>query len=709
MAVLLCAIVLVPLALAHTASAQSTGVQLSWFKDTGGFLGWIGVNLIKIAGMFTWFGGVILNTSLNTSILEMSTIVSNTSAIGIAWGTLRDLANIVFIFLLLAIGIGTMLRISSYGAKNLLAQVLIVAVLINFSLFFTKLIIDVPNRLAVEFYKGMQISTCDGGAKKSALDTKCGDAGLSDRFMNALKIQTLFDTKDIQAKYGTAGVIDALSGGRIFLIGVFGSIFLLIAGFIFFAAGVLLAIRFAMLILLMVLSPLAFIFMVIPYTQKYAGEWWGKLFSNAFFAPAYLLLTWISLKIIEDKNFFSVEKSDSSGNFAAAFTHGGDSLAIVFNFMVVSVFMVASLVVANKMGAYGADGMMKMGQNLRKWGQGMLGAGAGAMTFGVAGWAGRKLAGGWGAKAADSAELQRRAAAGDRGAKTKLAMANFLARSSFDVRASTIGGALTGGVLGKAGGKGGFEQNQKDKDKRLKEQAKAYGKATTAELIQKQDAEREQAELVRKQKNLEIAQKNEIAMEEAQWNKDIAADEQTLKETEDKLSQLAELEKKAAGNLQALDNKHPKQRDPVQEAEYIKEKERIFEENAAEQRRTLGGDGTALRANKIKAESALRATRDRVTQSRENIKSRYAAENKIIAEENAHNERQIKQAKKAQEDRASSFVNKRNPRDRAHLREALKKKSAPDRIKEIVDELKEEGTKKPTEEKSPTPKEGGTS
>ncbi len=466
-AALLCALILIPLIFADTAFAQTSGSTQSisiWdtFKSPTVFLGWIGAEiLLKVAGMFTWLGGVVLNTSINISVLKMSNIVNNTDAINITWRTLRDLANIVFIFLLLAIGIGTMLRLSNYGIKSLLAQVLVVAVLINFSLFFTKVIIDVPNRLAIEFYKGMQISNCNGGVGKGILDTACGDAGLSDRFMNALKIQTLMDTKSIQAKSGTAAAADVLSGGSIFLIGFFGSIFLLITAFIFFAAGILLAQRLALLVLVMVFSPIAFVFMVIPQMKKHASEWWNILFKNALFPPAYLLLTWVSLKIIEDKNFL-FGQVNSSETFATALTSGEGGLTIVFNFMVVSALMVASLVAANSMGAYGASGMIKMGQSLRKWGQGMLGD----ATAGAAGALFRNTFGRGASKLA-SLEGFKDYAAKSRFGDALLRSTRGVAKSNFDVRSTTLGkelGSAVGG-LGSASGKGGYEEKLKRQKK----------------------------------------------------------------------------------------------------------------------------------------------------------------------------------------------------------------------------------------------------
>lgn len=75
----------------------------------------------------------------------------NTEGIKIGWEIARDTANIFFIFILLGISIATILRIESYGAKQLLVKLIIIALLINFSLPLSMVIIDVSNVLALQF------------------------------------------------------------------------------------------------------------------------------------------------------------------------------------------------------------------------------------------------------------------------------------------------------------------------------------------------------------------------------------------------------------------------------------------------------------------------------------------------------------------------------------------------------------------------------
>ncbi len=362
---------LVPL---HTAHAF-----LGWFNETfSSALASIVNGVLSLMGVILWTAGVFLNFVVSETVINMASWVKDINGINVAWGVLRDIANIGFIFALLFIGVATILRLENYNMKRLLSGLIVAALLINFSMFFTKVVIDTSNILAVQFYKAMAIPNCTNNLGGGVTTTVC-DGGLSDQFMNALKVTTLYDAEGKNNDIGEDSKKlkkkeKGMSAWNIFFTGVFGSIYILVVAFIFFAAAILLSIRFVILIILMVLSPIGFAASVLPATSGYAKQWWSTLFRQAFFAPAYFLLTYISLLIITSSKF--IPKGDAHIASAAS----GDASALgttLFNFLIITTFMVASLIIANKLGVSGAGSMMKIGNNLRKWGQGV----AGGATF----------------------------------------------------------------------------------------------------------------------------------------------------------------------------------------------------------------------------------------------------------------------------------------------------------------------------------------
>ena len=96
------------------------------------------------------------------------------------------------------------------------------------------------------------------------------------------------------------------------------------------------------------------------------------LFDQSFFAPAFLFLNYAVLLVIKGGNTGSLI-GPTQPLSAALITSGTGFLGIIFNFALLIGMIIASLVVAKSMGAYGADTMMKWGEATRKAGQGFVG------------------------------------------------------------------------------------------------------------------------------------------------------------------------------------------------------------------------------------------------------------------------------------------------------------------------------------------------
>jgi hypothetical protein len=96
-----------------------------------------------------WFSVWLLDQSVVQFVGDLHTWL-NITAIDSGWKIIRDFSNMIFIFILLYIAVSTILSLADY--KKQLAIVLVTAVLVNFSLAFTKFTIDVSNKVTVEAY-----------------------------------------------------------------------------------------------------------------------------------------------------------------------------------------------------------------------------------------------------------------------------------------------------------------------------------------------------------------------------------------------------------------------------------------------------------------------------------------------------------------------------------------------------------------------------
>jgi hypothetical protein len=401
---------------------------------------WLIQNVVfKIASLITNIGGYILNYSIQVTILDMAERVAKINSINITWRVVRDVANMSFIFILLYAAIKLLLGIGS-DAKKTVVRVIIIAILINFSLLATKLVIDASNLMALVFYE-------------AAVPSSTTKVGLSEAIVEGLNISTLHGA-------GTTQTV-----GSIIAIGIMGTIFLVITGFVFFAMAILLVIRFAILIIVMIMAPLAFMGFVLPGLKKYWDQWWNALSGQAFFAPIFMLFMWIIITIVQDDGFLGMVKPEYkdlatglTGSVAADGTviYEPGAIAVVLNFVIVIILLIVAIVVskswANKAGPAVSGAT--------KWAMGV----AGGASFGLAA-RGLRYTAGAGAEIFKESKIYKRLEAkpDSRMARLTLAAADKTRQSSFDVRGTRLGSMLSGAGVdpGTASGQGGIEAERK--------------------------------------------------------------------------------------------------------------------------------------------------------------------------------------------------------------------------------------------------------
>jgi hypothetical protein len=297
-----------------------------------GFSAYIAYLVLTLISWLVGISGLLFNTVLTYTVVEMKRRVTEISAIQSGWVLFRDVGNLVFIFILLYIAIKTILSAEDPNTKKLVTNIIIIGLLINFSLFFTKFLIDGSNILATSFY-----NLITGTAEFSR-------QAFSERFTRPLGIESLFNP-DLSKGMGLTGIIT---------LGVGGSIFLLMVAFTFFYAAGLLIIRFVALIALMILSPLAFIFWILPSTKKYWEQWRDGLVGQLVFAPVYMLFMFIIF-------VYANGPTSKAGNLLGALlpnprdinlgTVSGGAMTAALNFIILIALMNLAAVIATKISA----------------------------------------------------------------------------------------------------------------------------------------------------------------------------------------------------------------------------------------------------------------------------------------------------------------------------------------------------------------------
>ncbi len=252
------------------------------------FLTGFGALLLDIGLLVLRFAGTIFDFLIQWVIVGFKgtlTSLGVLSAIQQGWTVFRDFSNIFIIGLFTFFAISMILGIKEFGEKKMIARVLIIAVLINFSFLFTELIIDASNFTAYVVYKQMA-----GGTN--------GKFDIAQAFLTPMHITSVWDTGAV-----TAAIAKDPNNGPVqaFLFGLAGGALLLVAGLVLLYGCFLIAARALLFIFLMLTAALAFATYLLPVFQKSSygwSAWWRSLLNAALFGPMLMILLSISLAIM---------------------------------------------------------------------------------------------------------------------------------------------------------------------------------------------------------------------------------------------------------------------------------------------------------------------------------------------------------------------------------------------------------------------------
>lgn len=353
---------LVLLAFPMQAFAQTIDLSTIWNGFNRGLQEAAYFIVINGLGLLVWFGALLLDFAVNHFVIGFGDTFIN-SGIGLAvnqtWIIIRDFVNMGFIFGFVYIGFKMILNSADSNTRRWLVNILLAALLVNFSLFITKFAIDFSNQLASQI-------AVNGLGSTGAWDSETGlyEVNLTSEFMSRMGISSIMGIS-----FGTVA-----GGGWGYVIGT--AILFLTAAFVFAAGGILLIIRFAVLNLFMMLSPLMFLSWVLPPVKDTMQRFWSAFFGRALYAPIYLLFIYFSLQIIAGLQIsVAGEGSDfANPNWAGAFQsvdkisgtgNAAGTLGTLPFFILICIFLAYSVSLADKLGADGGTMAVKYGNSFK--------------------------------------------------------------------------------------------------------------------------------------------------------------------------------------------------------------------------------------------------------------------------------------------------------------------------------------------------------
>lgn len=219
-------------------------------------IGWIVCPVVNfIAKSMDFIYGIIAD------FLEVKTVTADVNGpVYRLWSLVRDISNVCFVivFLLIVYSQVTSLGISNYGLKKMLPKLIIAAILMNVSYWICAFAVDASNLLGYSIHSIFS----------SIFDTLSVGTNYSGEIPTWQQVAVI-------ALAGTG----AIAGG-IAIVGasIGGSILLLIPMLVAVVTAALIALvvlaaRQALLMCLIIISPLAFVAYVLPNTEKYFDKW----------------------------------------------------------------------------------------------------------------------------------------------------------------------------------------------------------------------------------------------------------------------------------------------------------------------------------------------------------------------------------------------------------------------------------------------------
>lgn len=421
--------------------------------------------VLRPSGWFAEKSAKLFDFFMAYSLDSRSYVGGNGDFVNQGWTLIRDIANVVFIFVLLYIAIRHILSMGG-DTKKLLISLIIAALLINFSLFFSKVIIDASNILARAFYNNIEVEFDD-----TTSDVKTISQALAAKVAPQKLLSSEIFSGEVAVQGQATGTV---STGYAFFVMALAAAVNIIMGVVFLSAMLLFVGRVIGLWFMMIFSPLAFASIAVPGGEGMLGQfgwkgWKDSVLKLAFMAPIFLFFLFLLVMFLQ-----IVESAPVDSSQPAAQTF----MSVLIPFIVIIVVLQRAKKLAGDMaGEFGSSLTSVAGKAFSFIGGTALGMGAAGTAVIARATVGRVAAG-----LSDRSDFKEWASRSKFGRQlykinTAAAKGSFDARNSAGMRKTT--GLLAQGLAaaganvkldaGKGTTKGGyvqrFEAYQKEKEK----------------------------------------------------------------------------------------------------------------------------------------------------------------------------------------------------------------------------------------------------
>ena len=292
-----------------------------------------------------------IGMALNASIIK-------SPSVKLGWTMTRNFANLGFVLAMIFIAYATMLRLQNYDIKKMLGRLVVIALLINFSLAISGVILDFSHKISNLFIDKI-------GVGPNAVANLAG----------AINVQRALDTRgplQYTIQEIDSGIFEPGKNSLQALAGiVFATTFTVLTAITLGLISVMIFIRYLWIIGLLIVAPLAWLSFVFKPVERYFSMWWDKLIKWAMYLP--ILMFFLYLTVITMVNFKTdpaspagiIQQTSSVGVFVE--TAVGTTFASYAQIAVALAFMVMGLYIGEKFSIMGAATAMAYVKRSRSW------------------------------------------------------------------------------------------------------------------------------------------------------------------------------------------------------------------------------------------------------------------------------------------------------------------------------------------------------
>ena len=256
------------------------------------------------------------------------------------WTMMRNFSMSFIILGLVYIGLATALSLANFKTKQALFRIIVVALLINFTPALCGIIIDGANIVTKVFLP-------ENSTLLAGIGGRLGDQ-LGSLIQGGL----------------TANPAIALAKGLLL------TVFNFVAMFIYLIFAFLFAMRYVVLWLLIIISPLAFLLWVFPFGQKHFQRWWKEFINWSIIGIPAALVIYLSDKLIEATVKNSAAISRPTTGMVQNQLLGTNLATTIAQYSVPMIFLIAGFLFTLQVSAAGSSIVIGRAKAIGKWGGG---------------------------------------------------------------------------------------------------------------------------------------------------------------------------------------------------------------------------------------------------------------------------------------------------------------------------------------------------